>query len=122
MLPLIPIIEAGVTDSASMAALCKRTLLIVNCVGPFCLYGESLVTACVEAGVDYLDITGKQKFMEMMEEHYHSSTLLTGSLIVSASAYDYVTADLCVIFHSRQWKPLSVPHNVDAYVVLEFEK
>ncbi|GLJ15716.1 hypothetical protein SUGI_0258720 [Cryptomeria japonica] len=122
MPPLIPIIEAGVTDSASVVALCKRTWLIVNCVGPFRLYSESVVTACVEASVDYLDIVGEQKFMEMMEEHYHSSTLLTGSLIISACAYDYVTANLGVIFHSRQWKPLSVPHSMDSYVVLESEK
>ncbi|GLJ15715.1 hypothetical protein SUGI_0258710 [Cryptomeria japonica] len=122
MPPLIPIIEAGVTDSASMVALCKRTRLIVNCVGPFRLYGESVVAACMEAGVDYLDITSEQKFMEMMEEHYNISTLLTGSLIISACAYDYVTVDLGVIFHSRQWKQLSVPHSVDAYVVLESEK
>ncbi|XP_059073455.1 probable mitochondrial saccharopine dehydrogenase-like oxidoreductase At5g39410 [Cryptomeria japonica] len=80
---LIPVIEAGVMDSASMAALCKRTQLIVNYVGPFCLYGESVVAAYVEAGIDYLDITGEQKFMEMMEEHYHSLALLTGSLIIS---------------------------------------
>ncbi|GLJ15722.1 hypothetical protein SUGI_0258780 [Cryptomeria japonica] len=105
-----------------MSAFCKRTQLIVNCVGPFHLYGESVVAACVEAGVDYLDITGEQNFMEMMEEHYHSSTLLTGSLIISTCAYDYVTADLGVIFHRRQSKPLSVPHSVDAYVVLESEK
>ncbi|XP_059073456.1 probable mitochondrial saccharopine dehydrogenase-like oxidoreductase At5g39410 [Cryptomeria japonica] len=122
MPPLIPIIEADVTDSASMAALCKRTRLIVNCVGPFRLYGEPVVAACVEAGIDYLDITGEPKFMEMMEEHYHSSALLTGSLVVSACAYDYVPADLGVIFHSRQWKPPSVPHSVYAYVVLESEK
>ncbi|GLJ15717.1 hypothetical protein SUGI_0258730 [Cryptomeria japonica] len=122
MPPLIPIIEAGVTDSASVSALCKRTRLIVNYVGPFHLYGESVLAACVEAGVDYLDITSEQNFMEMMEEHYHSSTLLTVSLIISACAYDYVTADLSVIFHRRQWKPLSVPHSVDTYVVLESEK
>ncbi|GLJ15721.1 hypothetical protein SUGI_0258770 [Cryptomeria japonica] len=122
MPPLIPIIEAGVTDSALVAALCKRTWVIMNCVGPFRLYGESVVTACVEASVDYLDIAGEEKFMEMMEEHYHRSTLLTGSLIISACAYDYVTADLGVIFHSRQWKPLSVPQSMDSYVVLESEK
>ncbi|GLJ24435.1 hypothetical protein SUGI_0466590 [Cryptomeria japonica] len=54
-----------------------------------------------------------------MEEYYHSSDLLVGSL---ACGYDYVPTKLHPIFHSRQWKSSSVPHSVDAYVFLEFEK
>ncbi|GLJ38046.1 hypothetical protein SUGI_0774530 [Cryptomeria japonica] len=58
--------------------------------------------------------------MERMKEHYHSSALLSVPLFVSA--YDYSLADLGLIFHSRQWKPPSVPHSVDAYLFLESKK
>nr|ATG71151.1 saccharopine dehydrogenase [Juniperus microsperma] len=120
--PSIPIIEADVTDAASMAALCRRTRLILSCVGPYRLYGEPVVAACVEAGVDYLDITGEPEFMERMEAIYHESALLSGSLVISACGYDSVPAELGVIFHARQWEPPSVPHSVDAYLVLESDK
>lgn len=60
----IPIIEADVTSPPSLAALCRRTRLVLNCVGPYRLYGEPVVSACVEGGVDYLDISGEPEFME----------------------------------------------------------
>ncbi|KAH9315170.1 hypothetical protein KI387_023797, partial [Taxus chinensis] len=120
--PAIPIIEADVTDAPSMAALCRRTRLVLSCVGPYRLYGEPVVAACVEAGVDYLDITGEPEFMERMEAVYQYTALHAGSLVVSACGYDSVPAELGVIFHSRQWHPPSVPHSVDAFLVLESDK
>uniref|UniRef100_A0A0D6QTV4 Saccharopine dehydrogenase NADP binding domain-containing protein n=1 Tax=Araucaria cunninghamii TaxID=56994 RepID=A0A0D6QTV4_ARACU len=118
----VPIIEADVRDEASLAALCKRTRLVLSCVGPYRLYGEPVVKACVEAGVDYLDITGEPEFMEKMEALYHERAVHNGALVVSACGYDSVPAELGVIFHSKQWTPPSVPHSVVSYLVLESEK
>ncbi len=33
---------------------------MLACVGPYRLYGEPVVRACVEAGTDYLDVSGEQ--------------------------------------------------------------
>lgn len=118
----IPIIEADVTSPPSLAALCRKTKLVLNCVGPYRLYGEPVVSACVEGGVDYLDISGEPEFMEKMEATYHQRAEETGSLVISACGYDSIPAELGVIFHSRQWKPPSVPHSVDSYLLLESDK
>jgi hypothetical protein len=40
----------------AMASCCR---LILNCVGPYRLYGEPVVRACVECGTDYLDVCGE---------------------------------------------------------------
>eukprot|EP01018_Ginkgo_biloba_P014315 Gb_13820 [translate_table: standard] len=120
--PPIPIIEADVTNPSSLAEMCRRTKLVLSCVGPYRLYGEPVVSACVEAGVDYLDITGEPEFMEKMEALYHDRAVETGSLVISACGYDSIPAELGVMFHSRHWDPPSVPHSVKSYLLLESDK
>ncbi|KAL8528404.1 hypothetical protein ACS0TY_006006 [Phlomoides rotata] len=59
--PEIPIITA---DPNSLSRLAAQAKIILNCVGPFKLYGPPVVEACVEAGCDYIDITGEPDFIE----------------------------------------------------------
>ena len=51
--PPIPVLTADTTDLSSLHRLCSQTKLILNCVGPFRLYGEPVVAACAETGTDY---------------------------------------------------------------------
>lgn len=74
----VPIYEADVSSVESLVSLCKKTKVLVSCVGPYRKYGRPVVEACVEAGVDYLDITGEPEFMEEMEFLYHEKALQTG--------------------------------------------
>ncbi|CAI0386943.1 unnamed protein product [Linum tenue] len=62
--------------------------LLLNCVGPFRLYGDPVVAACSQTGCDYLDICGEPEFMERMEVNYHDQAVEKGSLIVSACGFD----------------------------------
>lgn len=117
--PSIPIIAADSTDPVSLRRLCQQTNLILNCVGPFRLYGLPLVAACAESGCDYLDICGEPEFMEGVEAKYHETAVATGSLVVSACGFDSVPAELGLIFNSRQWVHPAIPNHVRAYVSLE---
>lgn len=120
--PAIPILTADTTDPQSLRRLCSQARLILNCVGPFRLYGEPVVAACVESGCDYLDICGEPEFMEKMEAVYHDKAVEKGSLVVSACGFDSVPAELGLMFNSRQWVPPAVPNRVEAYLSLESEK
>ncbi|KAJ4959821.1 hypothetical protein NE237_019731 [Protea cynaroides] len=120
--PSIPIIKADVADPASLRELCSRTKLVLDCIGPFRLYGEPVVSACVEAGCDYLDICGEPEFMERMEAIYYEKAVEKGSLVVSACGFDSVPAELGLMFNSRQWEPPAVPNRVEAYLSLESKK
>ncbi|KAH7532691.1 hypothetical protein FEM48_Zijuj04G0049100 [Ziziphus jujuba var. spinosa] len=120
--PHIPILTADTTDPQSLRRLCTQTKLILNCVGPFRLYGEPVVAACAETGCDYLDICGEPEFMERMEAKYHEKAVETGSLVVSACGFDSVPAELGFMFNSRQWVAPAVPNRVEAYLSLESEK
>ncbi|QHO17241.1 putative mitochondrial saccharopine dehydrogenase-like oxidoreductase [Arachis hypogaea] len=94
----IPLLTADTSDPDSLRALCSRTRLLLNCVGPFRRHGDPVVAACAASGCDYLDITGEAEFMERMEARYHESAMESGSLVWvgESSPYrvvGYLTAD-----------------------------
>lgn len=120
--PSIPILTADTNDPPSLHRLCTETKLILNCVGPFRLYGDPVVAACTETGCDYLDICGEPEFMERMEDNYHEVAVNTGSLVVSACGFDSVPAELGFMFNSKQWVSPSVPNRIEAYLRLESDK
>ncbi|PWA70056.1 saccharopine dehydrogenase [Artemisia annua] len=118
----IPIITADISDPMSLKHMASKAKIILNCVGPFHLYGESVVSACVEAGCDYLDICGEPEFMEKIEAGLYDKAVENGSLVVSACGFDYVPAELGLMFNSRQWVSPAVPNQVEAYLSLESDK
>ncbi|KAK4712407.1 hypothetical protein R3W88_006920 [Solanum pinnatisectum] len=120
--PEIPILTADTTDPSSLRDLASQTKIILNCVGPFRLYGEPVVEACADSGCDYLDISGEPEFMERMEVKYHDQAVENGSLVVSACGFDSIPAELGLMFNSRQWLPPAVPNSVEAYLSLESDK
>ncbi|KAH0772251.1 hypothetical protein KY290_016232 [Solanum tuberosum] len=120
--PEIPILTANTTDPSSLRDLASQTKIILNCVGPFRLYGEPVVEACADSGCDYLDISGEPEFMERMEVKYHDKAVENGSLVVSACGFDSIPAELGLMFNSRQWLPPAVPNSVEAYLSLESDK
>ncbi|KAL0343840.1 UNVERIFIED_CONTAM: putative mitochondrial saccharopine dehydrogenase-like oxidoreductase [Sesamum angustifolium] len=120
--PKIPLLTADTSDPNSLIRLAAQARIILNCVGPFRLYGQPVVSACVDAGCDYLDICGEPEFMETMEALYHEKAVEKGSLVISACGFDSVPAEIGLMFHSRQWTGPSVPNRVEAYLSLESDK
>nr|XP_043631982.1 probable mitochondrial saccharopine dehydrogenase-like oxidoreductase At5g39410 [Erigeron canadensis]XP_043631983.1 probable mitochondrial saccharopine dehydrogenase-like oxidoreductase At5g39410 [Erigeron canadensis]XP_043631984.1 probable mitochondrial saccharopine dehydrogenase-like oxidoreductase At5g39410 [Erigeron canadensis] len=118
----IPLITADTSDPLSLFRMASQAKLVLNCVGPFRLYGEPVVNACVEAGCDYLDICGEPEFMERMEAGYHEKSVEKGSLVVSACGFDSVPAEFGFMFNSRQFVSPAVPNRVEAYLSLESDK
>lgn len=100
----VPIIEADVQDYESLLEMCKRTRLIISTVGPYRFFGEPLVKACVEAGTDYVDISGEPQFLEGMQLKYHEEAKRKGVYIVSASGWDSVPADVGTTWTKKQFK------------------
>ncbi|KAL3699085.1 hypothetical protein R1sor_017107 [Riccia sorocarpa] len=114
----VSIIEANVNDPSSIAAMCRKARLVVNCVGPYSKYGEPVVAACVDAGVDYLDITGEPEFIERIEHKYDEEARKKCSLVVNACGYDSIPAEFGAIFTARQFQPPALPQTCDSYLVV----
>lgn len=53
-----PLVVADASDAPSLDAMCKRTKIVLTTVGPYQLYGNELVAACVANGTDYTDLCG----------------------------------------------------------------
>ena len=98
----IPIIVAESFDKAALAALCDRTAVVLSTVGPYALYGEALIEACVAAGTDYCDLTGESQWMKRMISRYSDQAKLSGARIVHACGFDSLPSDLGVKFLQQQ--------------------
>ena len=93
-----PLITADASDRASLAAMAERAKVIITTVGPYTLYGEPLVKACVEAGTDYVDLSGEVLFMRDMIDQYEDVAKKSGARIVFSCGFDSIPFDLGVQF------------------------
>lgn len=55
----VPIIEADTAEYNSLLLLTRQTRLVLACVGPYRLYGEPMVRACIQNATDYMDVCGE---------------------------------------------------------------
>ena len=88
-----PLITANSDDPASMQALAESTRVVVTTVGPYQLYGEPLLKACVEAGTDYADLCGEPAWMRQMVDQYHEAAKASGARIAFSSGFDSMRRD-----------------------------
>lgn len=56
----IPIIIADVADEKSLESMAKKAKVVVNTCGPYILYGEAVVKACIKNGASHVDVSGKK--------------------------------------------------------------
>lgn len=106
---------ADVNDATSMAAMCKKARLLLNCVGPYRFFGEQVVKACVSEGTDYLDITGEPEFIERMQLNYHAQAEAKGLLIVSACGFDSIPNDMGTLFTISSFPDGVTPSAIDSF-------
>ncbi len=89
-------------DETALAEMCAHTNLVISTVGPYSLYGSKLVAAVVEAGIDYVDLTGEPQWMQRMIDRYQERAVETGARLVHACGFDSVPSDMGVWFLQRE--------------------
>jgi len=94
-------ITADSSDPASLYAMAERSRVVLTTVGPFMRYGNPLVDACVEAGSDYVDITGEPEFVNGLIERHGDTARERQLRIVSCCGFD------------------SIPHDLGAYMMVQ---
>lgn len=78
--------------------------VLVNCVGPYRLYGEPVVKACIEAGTHQVDVTGEPQYMERMAHEYNDKAKEKKTFIVSACGFDSIPADMGVVYLEKHFE------------------
>lgn len=98
-------LESIVVDAADedgLRALCHDTRVVVSTVGPYALYGETLVKVCADTGTDYCDLTGEVQWIRRMIERYAGAAAASGARIVHCCGFDSIPSDLGVWFLQRE--------------------
>src|SRR5215218_1284275 len=88
---------ADVTDPTSLASLASRTRVVLNAAGPYTLYAEPVIEACVEAGAHYADLTGEIPHVRRMIDRFHAPASAAGVKIVQVCGWECLPADLAVL-------------------------
>jgi len=55
----IDIIYADVQDIKTVMRMAQTTSVVINCTGPYYIFGEVVVKSCVLTSTHYVDITGE---------------------------------------------------------------
>lgn len=94
----IPSIVADATNEEQIRSLCEQTRVVVSTVGPYALYGETLLRTCCETGTDYCDLTGELHWLLQMISKYQELAGKTGARIVNCCGFDSIPSDLGVYY------------------------
>jgi len=100
----IPLIIADSHDVTSLNEMVKRTKVICTTVGPYAKFGNELVTACVEHGVDYCDLAGETQWIRRMIDQHNEAAEKSGSRIVHCCGFDSIPSDIGTYFIQREAK------------------
>jgi short subunit dehydrogenase-like uncharacterized protein len=92
-----PLIVADASDPASLDSMVKRTKVVLTTVGPYQLYGNELVEACVANGTDYTDLCGEPAWMRQKIDQHNESAKASGARIVFSAGFDSIPFDLGVL-------------------------
>jgi short subunit dehydrogenase-like uncharacterized protein len=93
-----PLIVADADDAAQLDAMVRRGKAIVTTVGPYQLYGDKLVAACVAAGTDCLDLSGEPNWMARVIAEHDAAAKASGARIVHSCGFDSIPFELGVFF------------------------
>lgn len=85
---------ASVDDPESLRELLADCAAVIDCAGPFLLYGEPVLKAAVETETHYLDTTGEQPYMKLALDEYSEPASRAGVAVIPGMGFDYVPGDL----------------------------
>jgi len=84
----------AVPSELRFALIVSQTQVILNTAGPFALYGNTLVDACVRFKTHYVDITGETPWVRTLIDRYHAQAAIGGTRIIPCCGFDSVPSDL----------------------------
>jgi short subunit dehydrogenase-like uncharacterized protein len=96
-----PLVVADADDAADLEAMCRRTRVVLTTVGPYQLYGDKLLAACVATGTDYADLCGEPAWMAQKIAEHQAAAEASGARICFSSGFDSIPFDLGVLMTQK---------------------
>jgi short subunit dehydrogenase-like uncharacterized protein len=97
----LELLTADAADEAALKRMCAQARVIISTVGPYALYGESLVKLCAQTGTDYCELTGEVQWVRRMIMRYRDTAEESGARIVHSCGFDCIPSDMGV-WHLQQ--------------------
>ncbi|KAG8718563.1 hypothetical protein FRC08_004979 [Ceratobasidium sp. 394] len=69
--------------------------------GPWWTHGSTVVRACAQYGVHYVDITGETHWVTTIIEEYNFLAHKTGECIIPGTEFDSIPSDIAVYLSTR---------------------
>ena len=113
--PDVRVADSG--DARSLRAIAADARVVLNTAGPFALYGDALVEACVAKRTHYADITGETAWVRSLIDRHHRHAERDSTRIVPFAGFDSVPSDLGALLVVRQLQRAlgAEPVEVNAY-------
>ncbi len=96
-----PLVVADADVAVDLEAMCARTRVVLTTVGPYQLYGDGLVAACVKTGTDYADLCGEPAWMAEKIAEHQAAAEASGARICFSSGFDSIPFDLGVMMTQK---------------------
>ncbi len=87
---------ADADEEEKLSEMVKQARVIVTTVGPYALYGETMVKVCAENGTDYCDLTGEPQWIKKMLDKYEETAKGSNARIIHCAGFDSIPSDLGV--------------------------
>ncbi|MFC4293740.1 saccharopine dehydrogenase family protein [Novosphingobium tardum] len=97
-----PLVVADASDPASLREMAKQTRVVLTTVGPYQLYGEPVLAACIDEGTDYADLCGEPGWMRAMIDAHDAAARESGSRVAFSSGFDSIPFDLGVLMLQKE--------------------
>ena len=94
----LPLLVAEAADAVGLAKLVRQAQVVIATAGPYQLHGRALITACAQAGTDYVDLCGEPAWMAQMIPLLDAPARTSGARIVFSCGFDSIPFDLGVVF------------------------
>jgi short subunit dehydrogenase-like uncharacterized protein len=103
----VDVLTADSQEQQAIDAIVAQTRVLLTTAGPFALYGNTLVDACVRFKTHYVDITGETPWVRTLIDRYHEQAAADGTRIIPCCGFDSVPSDLgtylVVEYLKREW-------------------
>jgi short subunit dehydrogenase-like uncharacterized protein len=97
----LPYRVSSVHDTESLHAILRDVAAVLNVAGPFSATALPMATACLRAGVHYLDITGEPAVIDTLARR-HAEARRRGVMLLPGAGFDVVASDCLVAHVARQ--------------------
>ncbi|KAJ2161268.1 hypothetical protein GGF46_001610 [Coemansia sp. RSA 552] len=88
------IIVANTLDAAQMHEVAAKTRVLVTAVGPYILYGDEVVRACIDEKTDYCDCTGEVAWILNLHQKLNEQAVRNNVCLATMCGFDCIPADI----------------------------